>query len=384
MKKIAILGSTGSIGRQALQVIDELPGEFKVVGLAAGANIQLLVEQIRKYKPNYVALGSSEKAAQLKNVLPTNVPLFTGKKGLSKLVEAADLDFLLVAVSGIHGLLPTLTALEKKITVGLANKETIVTAGALVMETAKKYGALLIPVDSEHSAIWQCTEKENQQAIEKIILTASGGPFLNFSTTQLKTVTPQMALRHPNWEMGAKITIDSATLINKGLEVIEAHWLFNLPYEKIDVIIHPESLIHSLVQYHDGSVLAQLGCPDMRVPIQYALTYPFRQANSFPRINLAELGTISFQKPDFTRFPGLLLALEAGKMGGTMPIVFNAANEIAVKLFLQNSIKFTEIPQIIEGVMAKHAVVSEFQIEDILAWDKWARSLTVKIAKGVI
>ena len=244
-----------------------------------------------------------------------------------------ELDLILVSVSGIHGLLPTLKALENQTTVALANKETIVTAGSLVMEKAKKFGTAIIPVDSEHSAIFQCLEKENLAAVEQLILTASGGPFFKATREELAQVTPQMALSHPNWKMGAKITIDSAGLINKGLEIIEAHWLFNVPYEKIKVVIHPQSVIHSMVQYKDGSVLAQLGCPDMKIPIQYAFTYPQRLTNFFPRLDFYQLEEITFSKPDFTKFPGLALAIEAGKIGGTMTTVFNGANEEAVLFF---------------------------------------------------
>jgi 1-deoxy-D-xylulose-5-phosphate reductoisomerase len=373
MKKIVILGSTGSVGRQALQVVDEFPDKFKIIGLAAGSNIQLLAKQVNKYQPQYVSIGSKKDAVLLQSLCEDKVEIFNGNEGLVNLAQIRDADLILIAVSGINGLLPTLTALENKTTVALANKETIVTAGSLVMEKAKKYGTTIIPVDSEHSALFQCLEKENITAVEKLILTASGGPFLNATPDELSNVSPQMALSHPNWKMGAKITVDCAGLINKGLEIIEAHWLFGMPYEKIEVVIHPESIIHSLVQYKDGAVLAQLGCPDMRIPIQYAFTYPDRFANSFPRLNFYELGKISFSKPDLARFPGLLLALEAGKIGGTMTTVFNGANEEAVKFFLQGCIRFIEIPQIIEKVMTQHQALADFQVRDILEIDKWAR-----------
>jgi 1-deoxy-D-xylulose-5-phosphate reductoisomerase len=373
MKKIVILGSTGSVGRQALQVIDEFPHEFKIVGLAAGANVQLLAEQVEKYRPQYASIGSEEDTVLLKHLIKGKVEIFNGEKGLVELAKLKDIDLILIAVSGITGLLPTLTALENKITVALANKETMVTAGSLVMEKAKEHGTAIIPVDSEHSALFQCLEKENITAIEKLILTASGGPFLKATREELSNVSPQMALQHPNWQMGAKITVDCAGLINKGLEIMEAHWLFDVPYEKIEVVVHPQSIIHSMVQYQDGSVLAQLGSPDMRIPIQYAFTYPQRLANSFPHLDFYQLREISFQKPDFTKFPGLALAIRAGKIGGTMPTVFNGANEEAVALFLKGCIRFIDIPQIIEKVMIQHQTLANFQVSDILEIDHWAR-----------
>lgn len=373
MKKIVILGSTGSIGRQALEVVDAFPEMYQIVGLAAGSNISLLAEQVEKYQPQYISIGSESDALTLKSLIKSRVEILSEAKGLIELAKLKEIDLILVAVSGINGLLPTLTALENKTTVALANKETIVTAGSLVLEKAKKFGVRIIPVDSEHSAVFQCLETENIAAVEKLILTASGGPFLKANQEELAGVTPQMALSHPNWKMGAKITIDSAGLINKGLEIIEAHWLFGVPYEKIEVVIHPQSVIHSMVQYQDGSVLAQLGCPDMRIPIQYAFTYPQRLLNSFPRLNFYELGEISFTKPDLAKFPGLSLAINAGKTGGTMTTVFNGANEAAVEFFLKGRIRFMEIPQIIEKVMLQHNSVKDFQVEDILEIDQWSR-----------
>jgi len=373
MKKIVILGSTGSIGRQALEVVDAFPEMYQIVGLAAGSNISLLAEQVEKYQPQYISIGSESDALTLKSLIKSRVEILSEEKGLIELAKLKEIDLILVAVSGINGLLPTLTALENKTTVALANKETIVTAGSLVLEKAKKFGVRIIPVDSEHSAVFQCLETENIAAVEKLILTASGGPFLKANQEELAGVTPQMALSHPNWKMGAKITIDSAGLINKGLEIIEAHWLFGVPYEKIEVVIHPQSVIHSMVQYQDGSVLAQLGCPDMRIPIQYAFTYPQRLLNSFPRLNFYELGEISFTKPDLAKFPGLSLAINAGKTGGTMTTVFNGANEAAVEFFLKGRIRFMEIPQIIEKVMLQHNSVKDFQVEDILEIDQWSR-----------
>ena len=373
MKKIVILGSTGSIGRQALAVVDAFPEMFEIIGLAAGSNVQLLAEQVQKYHPRYVSIDSKENASALKSLINGKTEIYYGDKGLINLAGREDLDLILIAVSGIHGLLPTLTALENQTTVALANKETIVTAGSLVMEKAKKFGTTIIPVDSEHSAIFQCLEKENLAAVEQLILTASGGPFFKATREELAHVTPQMALSHPNWKMGAKITIDSAGLINKGLEIIEAHWLFNVPYENIKVVIHPQSVIHSMVQYKDGSVLAQLGCPDMKIPIQYAFTYPQRHTNSFARLDFYQLEEITFSKPDFAKFPGLALAIEAGKTGGTMTTVFNGANEEAVLFFLNGRIRFIDIPQIIEKVMIQHQFLVNYQVSDILEIDQWAR-----------
>lgn len=373
MKNIIILGSTGSIGKQALQVVDEFPDMFNIVGLAAGSNVSALAEQVEKYQPQFVSLGTESAAASFKSLIKSKVEILYGEKGLVELAKLTDVDLILVAVSGIMGLLPTLTALENQTTVALANKETIVTGGPLVIEKAKEFGTRIIPVDSEHSAVFQCFETENISAVEKLILTASGGPFLKATMDELSKVTPQMALSHPNWEMGPKITIDSAGLINKGLEIIEAHWLFGVPYENIEVVIHPQSVIHSMVQYQDGSVLAQLGCPDMRIPIQYAFTYPERLNNTFPRLDFCKLGNVSFMKPDFAKFPGLSLAIEAGKIGGTMTTVFNGANEEAVELFVKGCIRFIDIPQIIEKVMSQHQTIQNFEIGDILEIDQWAR-----------
>ncbi|MGI6533270.1 MAG: 1-deoxy-D-xylulose-5-phosphate reductoisomerase [Peptococcia bacterium] len=383
VKKIVLLGSTGSVGRQALQVIDAFPEQFEIIGLAAGGNLELLAAQVEKYRPLAVSIGSEKDINCFKELLSgrgTKLPaLLCGRDGLVSLAQTPELEILLVAVSGINGLEPTLAALKKQKTVALANKETIVTAGALVMETAHENGARLIPVDSEHSAIFQCIEEENRGAIDKLLLTASGGPFLAYSAEELGQVTPEMALKHPNWKMGAKITVDCAGLINKGLEVIEAHWLFNMPYEKIEVLIHPQSIIHSMVQYEDGAVLAQLGSPDMRVPIQYALTYPYRKANPFPKLDFTQLPALSFQKPDTERFPGLLLAYTAGKTGGTMPTVYNGANEEAVRFFLQNRIRFVDIPHIIEKVMEWHEPLATFGLEEIVEIDRWAREQVSRV-----
>lgn len=373
-KRIAVLGSTGSIGRQALQVIDENPDRFEVIALAAGSNVSLLSRQIRKYRPQYVSLDNPKGVRELTALAEEmGFVLFQGAQGLKEIALLENLDLILIAVSGINGLEPALTALERKITVALANKETLVTAGSLVMEKARAAGTGIIPVDSEHSAIFQCLEGRNHQAVEKLILTASGGPFRDASQDELKKVTPEMALKHPKWQMGTKITIDSAGLINKGLEVIEAHWLFDMPYEKIDVVIHPQSIVHSMVQYQDGAVLAQLGMPDMRVPIQYALTFPERIANTFPKPDFRTIGELNFFSPDLEKFPGLRLAYEAGRVGGTMPTVYNGANEKAVELFLEKKIRFTDIPVLIEKVLNIHERSPVESLEQVLEVDQWAR-----------
>lgn len=370
-----MLGSTGSIGRQTLQVVDNFYEDYSVEGLAAGSNIELFVKQILKYRPRYVSVASEENILKIKDLIPSDIQVFSQKEGLVNLASLNGIDLIVVAVNGIHGLLPTLTALEKGTPVALANKETLVTAGSLVMKKAREKGIRILPVDSEHSAVFQCLEAHNEDAVDKLIITASGGPFLEYDYEQLKNVTLDKALRHPKWQMGKKITIDSASLINKGLEVIEAHWLFQIPYEKIEVVIHPQSIIHSMVQYSDGSVLAQLGMPDMRVPIQYALTYPLRKKNTFPKLKFYELDELTFKKPDIKRFPGLTLAYEAGKISGTMPTVFNAANEIAVELFLQEKIKFLDIPKLIESTMQAHQPLQLYKLEDILHIDSWARRI---------
>lgn len=381
-KKIIILGSTGSIGRQALQVISEFPEDFSVKALAAGSNMELLAEQIKTYRPEYVSVGDKTAAEKLASLLPENTAkVLLGPQGLLELASLDDTGLLLVAVTGIHGLRPVLRAMEAGTPVALANKETLVTAGALVLEKAKSSGVKILPVDSEHSAIFQCLEAENAVSVAKLLLTASGGPFLHFSRQELERVTPAEALKHPKWQMGVKITIDSAGLINKGLEVIEAHWLFGVPYEKIEVLIHPQSIIHSMVAYEDGAVLAQCGMPDMRVPIQYALTWPRRAGNRFPKLDFVQIRELTFLKPDFQRFPGLGLAYAAGREGGSMPTVYNAANEQAVADFLQEKIKFTDIPLIIEKVMNSHTAVPVYNIDDILQIDEWARRAAAAAAK---
>lgn len=383
MKKIVILGSTGSIGRQALEVVRWFPERFTVVGLAAGSNWQLLADQVKAFRPPAVSLMDESSLQNLRQSLS-----YTGEKGphyswgqpgLTELATMPEADLVVVAVNGTAGLAPTLAALRAGKDVALANKETLVAAGQLVMDQVSLADASLLPVDSEHSAIWQCMNGENRSGVAGIILTASGGPFRNLDKGGLAAVTVEMALKHPNWQMGRKITIDSATMMNKGLEVIEARWLFGLKYNQIRVVIHPQSIIHSMVEFCDGVIMAQLGTPDMRIPIQYALTYPERVTNNYPKLNLLENRQLTFEPPDEERFPCLRLAFEAGLAGGTMPAVLNAANEVAVNAFLQRQINFTAISDVVERVMDRHQVIIQPGLEEIIHADCQARDTARRI-----
>ena len=381
MKRIAILGSTGSIGRSALQVIEQFPDHFQVVALAAGKNIDLLAEQIQRFRPKVAAVIDEELARGLAGLLPpgTKVKVLAGSTGYQESASCAEADMVLSSMVGAAGLIPTLSAIRAGKDVALANKETLVMAGALVMAEAQKYKVRLLPVDSEHNAIFQALEGHRREDLKRILLTASGGPFLNLPKEQLESVTPAQALAHPNWEMGAKITVDSATMMNKGLEVIEAKWLFEVPVEKIDVHIHPQSIVHSMVEYIDGSVLAQLGMPDMRVPIAYALAHPKRLKLDLPTLDLFSVQTLTFQKPDLSRYPSLGLASNACKAGGTMPAVLNASNEVAVQAFLDKRIPFMGIPRLVEKVMQEHEIAPATELQAILAADTWARQRTEEI-----
>ncbi len=369
---IIILGSTGSIGEQALQVIDKHPDKFNVVGLAARDEVETLAQQVKKYKPVAVALGDERYYKQLKESLGDRTKLLMGLEGICELASWEGVDTVLIALSGAVGIRPTLSAIEKSRRIALANKETLVTAGDIVMRRAKETGAVIIPVDSEHSAIFQCLTGERKY-LRNLWLTASGGPFRDFDREQLGKVTVDMALQHPNWKMGPKITIDSATLMNKGLEVIEAHHLFAVEYDHIQVIVHKESVIHSMVELIDGSFLGHLGVADMRIPIQYALTYPERFESPATSLDFSQVGCIHFQKPDTKRFPLLRIAYEAGQRGGTLPAVMNAANEVAVNYFLNRKIDFLNIEAIVEKVMTKHDTNSQPDLDEILATDIWAR-----------
>lgn len=382
MKKISILGSTGSIGRQALDVVDRFSEEIQVVALAAARNTKLLIEQAQKYRPALVAIGDESCYPELKNAL-AGLPceVMTGSEAVASAAAVNDADMTLASISGVAGLAPVVAAIEAGKDLALANKESLVAGGELVMRLAEERGIRLLPVDSEHSAIFQCLEQD-KQAVESLLLTASGGPFRKFSRKEMASVTPQLAQKHPTWDMSPKINIDCATLMNKGLEVIEAHWLFAMPYEKINVVIHPQSIIHSLVQYADGALLAHLGPPDMRIPIQYALTYPKRRNNTLERINLADIGVLHFEAPDFERFPCLRLAYEAGKAGGSYPVVLNAVNEELVWAFLRERVSFCKIGETIEKVLNIHCPMPCRELEEIMAVDLWARQKALDLIAG--
>ena len=380
MKKLAILGSTGSIGRQTLQVVRNLAGRFSVIGLTAGQNLELLSEQITEFKPKFIYYQSktlvpgpshdrgSKLAANKCKVLP-----------MEEIAAHPEVDIVVIATSGKAGLLATLAAVKAGKKVAIANKEPLVMAGEIITREAKLSGAQILPIDSEHSAIWQCLKGESQTP-KRIILTASGGPFHSFSKEQLAAVTPQQALQHPSWQMGKKVTVDSATLMNKGLEIIEAHWLFGMPIEQIDVIVHPQSIIHSMVEFADGSFKAQLSYPDMRLPIQYALTYPERVENpALPKLDWDKIKELTFAPPDLRRFPCLELAIKAAKAGGTSPTALCAADEAAVELFLKCAIKFTDISCLVEQILQEHRTISNPALDDIINTDVWARERVTKI-----
>ncbi|EXG83098.1 1-deoxy-D-xylulose-5-phosphate reductoisomerase [Saccharibacillus sacchari] len=373
MKKIALLGSTGSIGTQTLQVAAEHPEHFQVEALAAGGNTGLLLEQIRQFKPAKVSVATKEAAESLKSQVPAGTKVYFGNEGLIEIAAGTDADTVVTAVTGSMGLPATLAAIDEGKNIALANKETLVTAGHLVMRRAAEKGVPILPVDSEHSAIFQCLNGEPRERLSGITLTASGGSFRNLSRAELANVTVEDALKHPNWSMGSKITIDSATMVNKGLEVIEAHWLFGLSYDEINVLLHPESIIHSFVEFEDTSIIAQLGNPDMRVPIQYALTYPDRIPLKANRLSLAEIGKLNFREMDFGRFPCLRMAYDCGRMGGTAPTVFNAANEVAVARFLRREISFLQIEETLEKVMQQHTAIADPDLDVIREADQWAR-----------
>lgn len=376
MKKIAILGSTGSIGTQTLDVVRAHSDELEVVALAAGSNKERLKEQIREFHPELVSLSDEKKAQELKEELAGEaVEVVCGMDGLIEVAGIDSADVVVTAVVGMMGILPTMEAIRKGKDIALANKETLVTAGHLIIPMAREYGVSILPVDSEHSAIFQCLQGEPKKALDKILLTASGGPFRGKSAEFLETVMLEDALNHPNWSMGPKITIDSSTMVNKGLEVMEAKWLFGVDYSQIEVVIQPQSIIHSMVQYIDGAVIAQLGTPDMRVPIEYALFYPERRSLPGDRLDFSKLSQITFEKPDYKVFRGLSLAIEAGKTGGTMPTVFNAANERAVAKFLKGEIKYTDIVRSIEKCMDAHKVSAHPDLEEILATEQWVYSI---------
>lgn len=366
MIKIAILGSTGSIGTQTLDIVRKNK-DLEVVGIAAGSNIAMLEEQIREFHPKLAAVGDEKKAEELSvRVKDTNCKVVGGMDGLLELAAMEESQILVTAIVGMIGIRPTIEGIKAGKDIALANKETLVTAGHLIMPLAKEYGAKILPVDSEHSAIFQALNGEEHKSIDKLLITASGGPFRGRKTKDLENIQVEDALKHPNWAMGQKITIDSATLVNKGLEVMEAKWLFGMDLNQIQVVVQPQSVIHSMVQFTDGSIIAQLGTPDMRLPIQYALYGGTRKYLDGERLDFAKLGSITFENPDIETFKGLPLAMEAAKVGGSMPTVFNAANEKAVALFLQRKIRFLDIYTIIEDAMERHEVVSNPTVEEIL------------------
>jgi 1-deoxy-D-xylulose-5-phosphate reductoisomerase len=371
IKKLAIFGSTGSIGRQTLQVVRNLTGRFRVVGLAAGQNLELLSEQIAEFQPKYIYYQSKESSKFITHS-GTFLPM-------EEIAGHPDVDIVVIATSGKAGLSATLAAVRAGKKVAIANKEPLVMAGEIITREAKKSGAQLLPIDSEHSAIWQCLNGESQPP-KRILLTASGGPFRGFSQEQLNQVTPQQALKHPSWQMGKKVTIDSATLMNKGLEIMEARWLFNIPLAQIDVIIHHQSIIHSMVEFIDGSFKAQMSFPDMRLPIQYALTWPERVPNpELPKLDWAQIKSLTFEPPDYKMFPCLELAIKAAKTGGTAPTALCAADETAVDLFLQGAVNFTDIARIVAGVMTEHQNICDPALDDIMNIDRWARDKALKL-----
>jgi 1-deoxy-D-xylulose-5-phosphate reductoisomerase len=382
-KKVAILGSTGSIGRSTLEVIRQFPGFFEVVALGAGRNAELLSEQIAEFRPGFVSVMDEQIAGKLSDLLKIGThsapEIYTGTDGYCRVAAHPESDILVSSMVGAAGLVPTLAGIEAGKDIALANKETLVVAGEIVMRLAAEKNVRILPVDSEHSAIFQALQGNHREALDKILLTASGGPFFRKDQSEFDAVTPAAALCHPNWSMGRKITIDSATLMNKGLEVIEAHWLFGVPVERISVHVHPESIIHSMVEYVDGSVIAQMGIPDMKIPIAYALAFPERLPVSGPRLDLFQLQKLSFYRPDEGKFPCLRLAYEACQTGSTMPAVLNAANEIAVHAFLEEKICFTDIPLIIKKVMAAHEPAHRTTLDSVLSADAWARSEASKI-----
>ena len=379
MKNISLLGSTGSIGKQTLEVAAANPDKMKIRVLAAHTSDTILEEQIRAVEPDFAVLTDREAAARLKARYTGKTEILAGEEGLLAAATYSEVDTVLASMVGYAGLRPTMAAINCGKNIALANKETLVAAGSLVMEAVAKNNVSLTPVDSEHSAIFQALQGGKEDEVKRLLITASGGPFRGKKHSELETVTLAQCLNHPNWSMGKKITVDSSTLANKGLEVIEAHWLFNMPYEKIDVVVHPQSIIHSLVEFCDGSVIAQLGEPDMRLPIQYALSYPCRYHKAFDQLDLIKAGTLTFEAPDMEAFPSLRIAIDCGKAGGTLPCVFNAANEEAVYAFLDNKIKYLDIPYITEKVASLHKNIAVPCIEDIERADAEARAAAQSI-----
>jgi len=374
MKNVVLLGSTGSIGASAIKVAEDLPDRIRLLGLAAGNNLDLLLEQTRKHRPEAISITDPAKAKELRNALGTATEVYSGAEGLVRLATLPDADIVLIAIVGTAGLQPALAAIRAGKDLAVASKEILVMAGEIVMGEAREYCVRVLAVDSEHSAIFQCLDGKPPGSVRRLWLTASGGPFRTTPKEEFEQITVERALKHPSWVMGRKITIDSATLFNKGLEMIEARWLFDIEIARVSVVVHPQSVVHSMVEFVDGSMLAQLSTPDMCLPIQYALTYPDRAPSERVQTNLARLGSLTFEPPDLERFPALTLARTAGETGGTMPAVFNAANEIAVEAFVNRRISFPQISQIVRRAMDRHQLISHPSLEQILEADTWARS----------
>jgi 1-deoxy-D-xylulose-5-phosphate reductoisomerase len=373
MKNVVVLGSTGSIGTSTVKVADDLPDQIRLLALGAGNNAELLLEQTLKHRPEAISIGDREKARQLKEALGTGCEVYSGAEGLIKLATLPGADIVLIAIVGTAGLQPALAAIRAGKDIAVASKEILVMAGETVMREAREQGVRVLAVDSEHSAIFQCLNEKPSSSVRKLWLTASGGPFRTTPRDEFPGITVERALKHPSWVMGRKITIDSATLFNKGLEMIEARWLFDVEMARVSVVVHPQSIVHSLVEFVDGSMLAQLSTPDMCLPIQYALTFPERLPSGRVQTSLAKLGTLTFEEPDLERFPALNLARQAGEAGGTMPAVLNAANEVAVEAFVNRRLNFAQIPETVQRTMARHRVEAHPTLEQILEADAWAR-----------
>jgi len=373
MKRVVLLGSTGSIGTSTLKVAEDLPDQIRLIGLAAGHNSELLLKQTLRHRPEAISVCDPRKAGELESALGAATRVYAGEEGLLKLATLPAADIVLIAIVGTAGLQPALAAIRAGKDIAVASKEILVMAGEIVMREARKHGARVLAVDSEHSAIFQCLDGKPPSSVRALWLTASGGPFRNTPREEFAAITVERALRHPSWVMGRKITIDSATLFNKGLEMIEARWLFDIEMERVRVLVHPQSVVHSMVEFVDGSMIAQLSTPDMCLPIQYALTYPARVASQRVQTNLAQLGQLTFEEPDRERFPALDLARKAGEIGGTLPAVLNAANEVAVSAFVQHAINFPQISERVGRVMDRHKVIAHPRLEQILEADAWAR-----------
>jgi 1-deoxy-D-xylulose-5-phosphate reductoisomerase len=381
MKKVVVLGSTGSIGTSTIKVAEDLPDRIQLVGLAAGNNSELLLDQTFKHKPEAISIHDPAKAESIRAALGTRAVVYSGDAGLIQLATLASADIVLIAIVGTAGLKPALAAIRAGKDIAIASKEILVMAGEIVMQEARKYGVRVLAVDSEHSAIFQCLDNKPCSSVRRLLLTASGGPFRTTAKEEFASITVERALKHPSWVMGRKITIDSATLFNKGLEMIEARWLFDIEMDRVGVVVHPQSVIHSMVEFVDGSIIAQLSTPDMCLPIQYALTYPERVASTRVQTDFPKIGSLTFEEPDPDRFPALNLARRAGLIGGTLPAVLNAANEVAVEAFCARRISFPEITQIVEETMDTHPLVEHPELEDILAADNWARQKATEIAQ---